>query len=149
MTLYRHAAPLLLLALSLAGCGGGSDEPANGACVHIALEPVLRIASVTDDLGTSLPTVTVSNVSLYGLPIVGDSLTQGAVSATRQGDVLTCTLPCGLFETEGAYELTLSAPGHVARTVTINATYSSFTGGCPSYNAGSTVFSTQLTRGSR
>lgn len=148
MILYRHTLALLLV-LSLAGCGGGSDEPTEGACVNIALDPALRIASVTDDLGTSLPTITVSNVSLDGLPIVGDSLTQGAVSVTRQGDALTCTLPCGLFESEGTYELTLSAPGHLAKTVTVNAAYSQFTAGCPSYNAGSTVFSTQLMRSSR
>lgn len=135
------------LSLCLAACGGGSSTGAAGICVHQYLDPVLHFEGAVDaETEVPISSIVISNVSLNGAAVSEDQLRVNASNAAVSGSMITCTLPCGLLQSEGPYALTVSASGYAPQSIGVVAKYRTFAGGCPSSSSDGTVIQLRLQR---
>lgn len=135
------------LATAAVAGAAGCTLPTAGNCSHAFLDPVVSITAATSQpTGQGISTVLLTDVRVGGTVVpVGFLLNEGR-NATARGDTLVCGIPCGFGTTEGRYQATISAPGHVSRGLAFTARYQTFHGGCPSFNSGSTTVTLSLDR---
>ena len=137
----RRVSALVALALSglpLSGC-----ETA-GPCVHVYRDAVLHVSTVVDATSSAgIDSVFITGVTVEGspLPLYLAVLADGHETGVRvDGDTLRCSTPFSFGHSEGPWQVTLLARGYPLQTVTFDARYRTFRGGCPSYNdRGTTV----------
>lgn len=132
-----------ILTSSLAGCRAlGAGE-----CSHTFRDPVLAILAARDSATTApISPVGLTSFTLGGYPTEGVIFLPNSVNVRLVGDTMVCTIPCGFSNIEGHYTFRAGAPGYVPRTVSVNARYANFDGGCPSSSGGSTNASIALVR---
>lgn len=120
-----------LLSLAVAACGGGAEQsPVMDACLVTHTEPIVLITSATDTVSQqSLGTITLSNLQVNGMAVDLAALTATSFGVTVSGSSLQCTLPCGFSSMEGKYSFMAVAPGYQAAAVTVDAHYSTKSGG--------------------
>jgi hypothetical protein len=138
-----------LVALGLAGCGGGaasSDDGGFQACYTTYAEPVLALSGVADSVsGASVRSVIIAGVTVQGVQVDPFLLTSTSSNVTASGGELVCQLPCGFSNLEGQYRFTVKSAGYQDRVVAVAAAYARFTGTCVTTFSGSTSVSLQLT----
>ena len=138
MDRWRTAA--LTVSLLMTGCGGsdGKDEDElAGPCVHRYEDEIVHI-----DQATAGESETLTHIYLDSFTVDGDALTLDQVTAMQASNVeisegsLLCTLPCAFGTDEGIWEFSATAlPDYGPMEKTVEAEYSEFSGGCPSYSA--------------
>lgn len=136
----------LSAAVVVAGCGGGgSEQPNAGPCVVNYTEPVVTISSAVNSSSIApVSDVTLTNISLDGLP--ADLRVLAFLSSNIQvaGTTLVCKVPCSFSTTEGNYAMSVSAAGYQVAALSFVAKYSNFIGGCPATYSGSRSVSVSL-----
>lgn len=152
--MVRAVLPTMFGILLVTACAPSDtdDNSAAGPCVHGYLEPVLSIETVTvDPSGANVVRVALSSFKVNGEP--RDPEEWGGPSSTWSNPtfnitvtdgVLYCDLPCGFGLNEGVYEFVADAPNHETKSISVNAGYASFEGGCPSYSDNGTNVNFQL-----
>jgi len=116
-----------------------------GGCDHTYREPVLTLQRVNDPTGQVLPVVILDSLTLNNRPLelrFGIITSLPAFGVTSDGSALTCSTPCGFGSEPGRYEFWVR--GQTAERVTINASYATFHGGCPSWNDDGTTATVSL-----
>jgi hypothetical protein len=138
------AAALGALAFSAAGCLTA------GPCVHVFRDALVHVDAVVDDpFGSGIDSVFVTNVTINddSFPLFlalegGGHQTHVALVA----DTMRCGVPCSFGSEEGRWKIMLVARGYASQTVTFDAHYAKFHGGCPSYDDGGTHVVLHLSR---
>ena len=117
-----------------------------GACLHEYKDPVLALRLQVS--GSAPPmTIRLTDVRLGGgrpLQDVRYLVGPPAYRARAVADTVECDAPCGFAFDEGRYAFVAIAAGFRPESVTVEARYDAFHGGCPSSNAGSTVLTVPL-----
>ena len=137
--------PSKLGSLGLAALALSCDWARVGPCVHTNREPVLTIQRVNDPSGQVLPVVVLDSLTLNSRSVelrFGIITSPPAFRVTSDGSALTCSTPCGFGSEPGRYEFWVR--GQPAERVTINASYATFHGGCPSWNDDGTTATVSL-----
>jgi len=138
----------LVVAVALPACGGGGEEePIFGPCVVISNDPVITIAAATTSASaaSSVPTLFLGQLTYNGLQLEPSLMTSPPASNVRSvGAALECTVPCGFGSSPGSYSFSASAPGMAASSVSVNASYARFKGGCPAFYSGGASISLRL-----
>jgi hypothetical protein len=141
---------VLILCLSLFG-GGCAEDPSDesglvGACIHTYEDNVLHI----DEASGSSAGVSIEQLELAAFLVNGQSrssediVAQGQSNVLLDGGLLRCTLPCSFGTESGRWEFVATAPGFSPTEQSANAEYSTFSGGCPSFETDGTHISLVL-----
>ena len=141
----------LLLPLTLTAC----VEDDTGPCVHIIKDPILTITGVTESPGgAAVPKVLIDSVHyddrlvengyLIGeLSMTDDPLSFGLETVNGQ---LECTPPCGFPGDQARIELFVNTPGYRDTVISVDASFATFHGGCPSSTEDGTEIAIALQR---
>lgn len=130
---------VLVFTLLFTGC----DSFGAGPCVHTYEDPVMRLSAATT-AGDPVDLVILTNFELDGRPVEPAELMAVAESAELVGEAIHCEVECGFGTAEGTYTFVVHAEGFESASVTLEAAYADFSGGCPSSNSGSTVVSVDV-----
>lgn len=130
---------VLAFTLLFAACDLGGAGP----CVHTYEDPVMRLSAATT-AGEPVEVVTLTNFELDSRPVEPAELMVVTENAELVGNAIQCEVECGVGTTEGTYTFVVHAEGFESESVTVEAAYSDFSGGCPSSNSGSTLVSVDL-----
>ncbi len=148
----------VLLLLFLSACEldiDTDDENVNkevpaGPCVQIEREPVIKLQSVSDSVNEeNILQVQISNLVYEDETVIfQEDHNQFATNIyiDYELDSLFCTLPCAFLTGEGNYQFTISADDYNDIAINIDASYSIFDGGCPSYVDGGSEFNFKLSK---
>lgn len=133
--------------LTAVACLHGCNS--TGACQHVYEDPVLVIARVDGSGSGPLAAVTISDVVIAGQAVgnLGSLTAAPAFGLSLANGELRCAISCGFGVVEGRYEFLVKGPGYRDRQVTTTASYSTFEGGCPSRNSGTTRITVLLEPG--
>ena len=107
-----------------------------GPCVHTYEEPVLNILSISGDESTAI-----TQANIYSISIDGNHrdpsflIMESSNNVTISDTTLICTVPCGFGTASGQYQFTIVSEGYEPKSITVNADYEVFKGGCPSSNS--------------
>ena len=136
----------VLLALAAVFATGCNLSGSAGPCYHEYRDPVLLLeVRGSGRAGPVLSGVAVTAITIDGRPMVPAELSKPpSRGVTVSGDTLICQAGCGFGTSEGRYTMTLGLQGYRPATVQVDARYETSKGGCPSYNAGPTRFTTAL-----
>ena len=146
----RSPRPFVAAAALLVGAACGGAEDTAGPCYVGYEEPLFTVASAVDArTGAPLRQVVLRSYSFDGDPTLGpDYLTEflGLTprNVTASGGTLLCDIACAFGAAEGRYALTFGAPGYRDTTLTLDARYARFTGGCPAMRSGGVVLRLEL-----
>jgi len=133
---------IVLVLAVLAGC---KADGTIGPCVHTYEDPVLHIQSVTNaQTGQSVQALEILEVLLDGQKQDPRVLKVVSFNVVAADSTLLCGLPCGFGTETGIYTLTITAKGCRDTTISLQAQYAVFRGGCPSSNSGGTQHSFQM-----
>lgn len=133
---------LLISGFVFAGCKSNGSV---GPCVHTYEDPVLHIQSVTNTrTGQSVQALNIIQVFRNDQKENIQSLLTVSYNVSTMDSTLLCGLPCGFGTEAGTYKLTIAARGCKDTTISFDAKYAVFKGGCPSSNAGGTRVSFQM-----
>ena len=132
---------LLISAIGLCACGGGGGDDAESTVFCMpeaqAAEPSFTIQSAIDKLsGLAIPEITLTNITFQGVPINVISLSNVSVNVTAIDKSIQCKIPCGFATDEGLFTMTVNAPTLQPLVVSVDASYSTLTRGCPSVLSG-------------
>lgn len=127
---------LLMVTLFMTGCE--SNDSANtpvGVCIHTYEDEVLHIdEAFGKTTGSVIGQIDLSSFAVNGVTRSVESIIQQRSSnVTLVGETLRCTLPCSFGTESGSWEFSVVAPGYVPTGQIIEVSYSTFSGGCPSY----------------
>jgi hypothetical protein len=127
--------------MALAGCNtttidDGSAEAPAGVCSHTYREPVFNISYAVNALtGESLGTIVIQSISINDRLVTDDNNPLiSSQNIERVDGHWRCSLPCGLGNEEGRYRVVVDAPGYLPQSLTVQANYRVYEGGCPSYS---------------
>ncbi len=133
---------LLLSGIVRPGCKPNENV---GPCSHTYEDPVLHIQSVINaQTGRSVQALNILQVFRNGQQETSLSLLSVSYNVTMIDSTLLCGLPCGFGTQAGTYSLAVAAKGCRDTTITFEANYAVFRGGCPSSNSGGTKVSFQM-----
>ena len=125
-----------------------NEDTLAGPCVQIEREAIIHLQSATGEISNeNIPQIEISEIFYRG---TRESFQENYVVMTSnieidyENDTLLCTLPCSFLRGEGSYEFTISAAGYDDKVVELDASYSIFDGGCPSYVDGGTKINIRL-----
>ena len=139
-----------LVALAFIGSPSSGCSPGAGLCAHVYRDAVLHVSAVLDSASSAdIDSVFITGVSVEGssLPLYLAVLADGHETGVQlDGDTLRCSAPFSFGHSEGAWQVTLFARGYPLQTLTFNARYQTFRGGCPSYNDRGTTMVLRLSR---
>jgi len=123
-------------ACALVACGCGSDDITSGPCVHTYKDALFHIASVADSASlTPIDTIFILEARRDTIAFPPSSLVlEFSDGIAVHGDTIECDVPCAFGTIEGSWEFRVSAAGYQPQWRSIDARYSVFVGGCPSYN---------------
>lgn len=122
-------------------------SPIAGPCIHLYLDEVLHIDSASGrNTGSVISEVMLSQFSVDGIPIsVRDFVNdpendigfagRGKNVAIR-GEKLHCVIPCSFGLGAAEWVFMAEADGYVSTQQVVEASFSEFLGGCPSYETG-------------
>lgn len=140
----KRNALMILLSVAVWSCDKSKDGTI-GPCVHTYEDPVLHVESVTDaQNGQRVFAFRILEVTRNGVKQQPIFLKIVSYNVVVYDTTLVCNVPCGFGTDEGAYTLRVSASGYRDTTISVNAKYAVFKGGCPSSNSGGTKFSFQM-----
>ncbi len=138
----------IICAFFLSGCQPNDAERQDavednlvaGPCVHLYQDEVLHIVEASGTAtGAVIGQVDLSNFVVNGSVRSNESIIQSRASnIVSLADVLRCTLPCSFGVESGEWEFTAEAAGYKATAQTLEASYTTFEGGCPSFEDGGT-----------
>ena len=128
---------LLALSVSLVACADDDIGP----CVHIMKDPILTIVGATEAPGGA----TVSELMIDSVLVDGDRRSNSLLITPLgfSDDTLSfgldtvdgrlrCTPPCAFNGDEGEWALYINTPGYRDTVITVDASFDTFNGGCPS-----------------
>jgi hypothetical protein len=137
-----------LAVLSLVACGGGrdaDDDGVAGPCFVEYTSTVFTLVSAVNEVSAApIPQVTLANITVGGVPLSLVTLPTQASNVRVSGATVQCTLPCGFSIQDGAYSMSVSAPGCATKTVVFTAGYTSHVGSCPATVGGGSRISLAL-----
>lgn len=149
-----------ILIVFLYGCNENNDKESTtidstgalGSCFHSYREPVMKIIGASEhNTNSNVELIEIKNINFNEQPVeFEESHNELAVNVEidYQNNSLVCSLPCAFLQEEGQYEFTITANGYENKTVQMQAFYSIFEGGCPSYSDGGTELYFELTKDS-
>jgi hypothetical protein len=119
-----------------------------GPCRHSFRDSVVHVVGVIDSLsGAPIDSVFITRVTVDSALVDLQTLTWGPGRGFAfDGDTIRCAVPVWLGTRQGLWELQLLARGYATQTVTFEARYRVFHGGCPSYNDDGTNVVLRLAR---
>lgn len=137
----RRLQVVAIAGMALAGCNtttidDGSVEAPAGVCSHTYREPVFNISYAVNALtGEPVGTIVIQSISINDRLVTDDNnpLT-GSQNIVRVDGHWRCSLPCGLGNEEGRYRIVVDSPGYLPQSLTVQANYRVYEGGCPSYS---------------
>jgi hypothetical protein len=89
--------------------------------------------------GAVIGQVDLSSFVVNGVARSTESIIQPRASnVVLAGEVLRCTLPCSFGIESGHWEFFATASGYIPTAQAVEASYSSFQGGCPSFEGDGT-----------
>ena len=123
-----------------------NGDPTIGPCEHKYLDPILEIRNVSDEQsGQAITAFKITAVEIEDSSIdLHQFVNDVSFNIVLYDSVLYCNPPCGFGLDDGDYRLKISAIGYRDTTVTFNAQYLDFKGGCPSSSSGSTEVSFKM-----
>jgi len=131
---------------ALAAWAGCENDETVGPCYHLYKEPLINVTAATSSAnGDAIPTVALTGFERDGTPITTADLIIGSYFVEPRGDTLLCHLPCGFGRIAGDYSFVAGAAGFQDKTLTLQAQYQIFQGGCPSFNDGGMDIVIELT----
>ena len=134
----------MLAAVGMASC----REDMGGPCIHTLEDPLLVVSSARDiETGVAIDSLNIVRIRIDDVAITDpDYLIAGTPSFNVMpiDAGIRCRVACGFAGSEGRYDFDVEAEGYQSRTMTVEARYETFRGGCPSSNSGSVVLSVFL-----
>ena len=127
----RRAVAFALLCLQAACRSGGTET-----CFVRNGEPLISVDARDSQTGLALVEVTIARVAYGGVTLqdlrdLVDAKGAPTMQATVEGQTIRCRIVCGLASSPGEYAFVVSTPGYRDTSVTFNASYRRFAGGCP------------------
>lgn len=147
---------IVLFSLLICACdledinGDETKEETVGPCFHANREPVIHLNSVYDLVTEEdIQQVVITNIVYENEAVTFQENNKEMTTnifVDFESDKLFCILPCAFLTSEGSYEFTVSASGYNDEMIEVDASYSVFDGGCPSYVDGGTELDLELTK---
>ncbi len=135
---------VLLAAVGMASC----SKNIGGPCIHTFEDPLLVVWSAQDiETGAAIDSLDIVRIRINGMAITDPDYLIAGIPSFNVMPIdagIRCRVKCGFAGSEGQYDFDVEAEGYQSRTMTVDARYATFRGGCPSSNSGSVLLSVFL-----